>query len=165
MRAIQFIILYAVLVVSSSGHSFAQEISQSAFEANLFGISEISHFGIDKTRFDEMSANQRVGVLGAKKVLLTILKSLQDRKGKINVHLTNAMNNKFPTKKAFAQGLVDEETSLLGLLVTDFAVLEDGKKVELGFSVLTSSEGTIVTGNKKATLTAVGPSWKLDDIQ
>lgn len=164
MNISRVFILVVLLVLTASCDVLAQPMTQDAFEENLYGVSEISHFGIEKARFDELTTSQREGVLRAKGVLLGLLKALQDKNGKTEVYLTDALNKKYPSKRSFAQSLVDDETSLIGLLVTDFTIAGNGKRVELSFSVVASSEGMIVTASKKAVLVAAGLSWKLAEI-
>jgi len=164
MNLLRVFILTALLVFTAGRDVLAQPMTQESFEANLYGVSEISHFGIAKARFDELTTSQRESVLRAKRVLIDVLKSLQDKDVKTSVYLTDALNKKFPSKQSFAQSLIDGETSLIGLLVTDFTLSGKGNRVELSFSVLISSEGMIVTASKKAVLVMVGTAWKLAEI-
>jgi hypothetical protein len=161
MKTLRLWVLCLLSLLTLTQGAVAQSLSQERFEAKFYGVSEISRFGIDKERFDELTQSQREGVLQGKKVLFDVLKAIQDKNGRPNAYLADSLNKKYPTKQLFAQSVMDEETSLIALIVSDFSVDTEGHQVELAFSVVSSSEGTMVVNQKKALLQAVGSTWKL----
>lgn len=156
--------VFIMVVMMLSRSVFAQAMTQQSFESNFYALSQISYFGLDKTRYDSLTTAQRNSVLRARGVLLAVLKALQDREGRTAEYLTDSLNKEFPTKRSFAQSLLDDETSLIGLIVTDFAIDGNNKRIELTFSAIVSTEGTIITAKKKAVLVGIGSSWKLASI-
>jgi hypothetical protein len=143
----------------------ALEIDQKSFEHSIYGVSEISHFTLDTQRFNRLSAHQKQDILLAKTVLLELLKAVQDINGNPNQYLSSAFNKQFPIKKSFAQSLLDEETSLIALIVGDFTIPEDNTKIILRFSVISSSEGNMVVTEKSATIQKMDAGWKLIGIK
>jgi uncharacterized protein YktB (UPF0637 family) len=93
------------------------------------------------------------------------LKSVQDKNGKPQQYLSVALNKQFPTKQMFAQSLLDEETSMIALLIDDFTVSQDGTQVTFRFSAVLSSEGSITAMDRSATIQKVGQDWKLSAIK
>lgn len=112
-----------------------------------------------------MSANDQSSVVAAKKLLQTILIAIQHKKGDLSLYLTESMNRRYPTKQELFKSMVDDESSVLGLLATDFNCQNGCTSVELGFSAVTSSEGIITVSSKRATLTVVGGQWKMASVQ
>ncbi len=157
-------ILAVLILLGFSQLVAARTMSQTAFETELFGLSELSHFGIDKARYEALTSAQRDGLLRARAAVLDLLKELQRTDGQPLRFLTDSLKRKYPTKQAFASSLLEVETSLIGVLVTDFLVSADGKNVELSFTAILSSEGMIVTGSKKAVLVREGKSWRVAQI-
>ncbi|CAH1082865.1 hypothetical protein NTG1052_430004 [Candidatus Nitrotoga sp. 1052] len=97
------------MLFTFAGSSLAADTPLQSFEASIFGISEISHFGLDEQRFNRLSIDQRKNILLAKETLLGFFKAIQNKDGKPQQYLSSALNKKFPTKQRVVQSLVDEE--------------------------------------------------------
>ena len=160
MKRLTFVLgLFCLLF--SSGSIFAADTERDSFETSIYGISEISHFHADPARMNQLSAETRADIVRAKSVLVNALKAVQDKNGKPQKYLSVALNKQFPTKQQFAQSLMDEETSLIALLVDDFTVSKDETQVVFHCSVIVSSEGSITAADRSATLQKTGQDWKL----
>ena len=158
-------ILEVLWLLSPYGAAIAADAELQSFENAVYGISEISHFGGDPAELGRLSAESRSEVIHAKSVLVNVLKSLQDKNLKSHLYLTDALAKKFPTEQSFARSLLDPETSLLALLVNDFTFSANNAQIVFKFSLVMSSEGSLATADKSATLIKVGPDWKFASIQ
>ena len=159
------LVLGLFCLLFSAGSIFAADTERDSFETSIYGVSEISHFHADPARMNQLSAETRTDIVQAKSVLVNALKAIQDKNGKPQKYLSVALNKKFPTKQLFAQSLMDEETSLIALLVDDFTVSKDGTQVVFRCSVIVSSEGSITAADRSATLQKTGQDWKLAGIK
>lgn len=157
--------LWGLLIMYvQAGSAYAADTQQQSFEASLFGISEISHFGLDEQRFNQLSIKQRVDVLQAKELLFNLFKSIQNKDGKPQQYLSSALNKKFPTKREFVQSLVDEETSLLAMIIGDFSIGKGGNSIVFHFSIISSTEGIVAVTEKTATVQNFDEGWKVAKI-
>lgn len=127
---LSIIYLNIFIVFINTTTASAASIPLQPFENSIFGIAEISHFGIEENRIKQLSAGQKEDVLLAKEALLNLLKSIQYKDGKPQLYLSEAMNSSFPTKKEFVQSLIGEETSLLAMMISNFSILETEKSVD-----------------------------------
>ena len=152
-------------LLSPCGAAIAADAELQSFENAVYGISEISHFGGDPAELGRLSAESRSEVIHAKSILVNVLKSLQDKNIKSHMYLTETLAKKFPTEQSFARSLLDPETSLLALLVNDFTFSANNAQIVFEFSLVMSSEGSLATADKSATLIKVGPDWKFASIQ
>ena len=140
----------------------AADIGREAFEREIFGITEISHFSLTPERLSPLSAEAKANIVAAKSVLVAMLKALQDQNGKPRQYFSAALKKKFPTDRAFAQSVLGEETLVLGLLIEDFTVSSDGAEIVFHLRAIVDSEGSIEVGDKSvATLLKEGANWKL----
>lgn len=141
-----------------------QESTQQQFEASIFGVSEISHFGIEAKRYSQLTAEQRGSLLEGKRILLSLFKAIQDRNGEPNQYLSDSLNQQFPTKQRFVQSLVDEETSLVAMLISSFNISKDGSEISFDYAVISSSEGMISSTERKATVRKTKRGWLISKI-
>ena len=165
MFKVRMFFFSCIMACTFVGSSFAANTpQQQAFEASLFGISEISHFGLDEQRFNKLTLLQQQKILLAKESLFKLLKAIENKDGKPQQYLSNALNKKFPTKQAFVQSLVDDETSLLAMIIGDFSISKDEKNVVFHFSVISFSEGNITVTEHIATIQNSDTGWKISKI-
>lgn len=157
-------VYFFILVMIGGGSAFAANALLQEFESSLFGVSEISHFGLDEQRFNKLSTEQRENILLAKDVLLGLFKAIQNKNGKPQQYLSDELNKKFPTKLEFVQSLVADETSILALIIGDFTISKDGKNIVFHFSVISSAEGMVAVTEKVATVRNSGAGWRVAKI-
>jgi hypothetical protein len=164
MKYLTYIIGLACLYLSI-GSAFAADADRDAFENSVYGVVEISHFHADPAKLKQLSAETRGNVVLAKTALVNALKAVQDENGKPQEYLSAALNKQYPTKQGFAQSLLDEEVSMIAVLIDDFTVSPDGTQVNFRFSVVLSTEGLLTAMDRSATIQKVGHDWKVSTIK
>ena len=146
--------MLSILVRSAYG----QTTERKSFEAKIYSIETISHFGISDEKFAGLSEAQRRSLIEARSDLMDMLQAIQHRRD-VTRYATPAMVGKYRTSSALAASVIEPETSILAAGVSDFS-FADAETIKLNFFAVVSSEGNIVVSEKTAVLREVDSAWR-----
>jgi hypothetical protein len=151
------IAVFVALGLLSRGGS-GQTTGRKSFEAKMFSIEDICHFGIDDERFAALTKEQKTSLVEARNVLMAMLQAIQHKRD-VTKYASSEMVAKYKTSSALAASLIDPETSILAAGVSDFSLVDSGT-IRLNFFAVVSSEGNIVVSEKAALLRQTDSGWR-----
>jgi hypothetical protein len=153
--------LCALSVLGRSASS--QTTEEKSFEAKMYSIEAISHFGIDDHRFAALTDTQRRSLVESRNDLIAMLQAIQHKRD-VTTYASREMVHKFETSTALAASIIDPETSILAAGVSDFALVDKGT-IRLNFFALVSSEGNMIVSEKAAVLKETDSGWRVDAFE
>ncbi len=142
---------------------YGQATERKSFEAKMYSIEEISHFGVSDEKFAAVTEAQRRSLIEARSDLMGMLQAIQRRRD-VTRYVTPQMVGKYTTSAALAASIIEAETSMLAAGVSDFS-FANARTVKLNFFVVVSSEGNIVVSEKTAVLTQVDSTWRFAGLE
>jgi len=152
-----------VAIVLFGGSTYGQEAERKPFEAKMYSIEAISHFGVGDDRFAALTDAQKRNLVEARNDLMAMLQAIQN-KGDVTRYATKQTVNKYKSSTALAASLIEAETSILAAGVSDF-VLVDKETIKLKFFAVVSSEGEIVVSEKTAVLKETESGWRFSALE
>ena len=156
-----------LLVVWASlwlGHNaFSQTLSKKEFEAKMYSIEAISHFGLYPEKFASLSDSNKQNLLASRDDLMSLLRAIEQKRDAL-AFVTHDLAQKYHSSTELAASLVEQETSILAAGVTDFDLI-DGGAIRLHFFAVISSEGTLTVSEKSAILKKSDSGWRVARFQ
>ena len=143
--------------------TYGQTTERKSFEARIYSIEVISHFGVNDEKFAALTDAQKRGVVEARNDLMDILQAIEHRRD-VTRYATPEMVGKYKTSTALAASMIDPETSILAAGVSDFA-LAGTRTIRLNFFAVVSSEGSIVVSEKTAVLKETDSGWRFAGLE
>jgi hypothetical protein len=150
-------------LIFDGSRTAAQTIDRKSFEAKLYQIEPISHFGIDEQRFATLTETQKQEVIDARRDLIDMLRAIQMKRNALT-YVTTDMAKKYRSSSALASSLLEPETTILGAGISDFTFV-DAQTVKLHFFVAAFSEGNIVISEKFAVVKKTEGAWRVDGFE
>jgi hypothetical protein len=150
-------LLSSLLVPASC--ALAQAKTQESFEESLYSITQLKHFSLDPQRLAALSGTDRTNLLECRAVLVNLFAVLE-RQSDISQYLAPELTVKYKVSAALATALIESETSVLAIGVSNFTLERDGQ-VRLQFFAITDSEGTITASEMFATLRRADSVWRV----
>jgi hypothetical protein len=141
-----------------AGTTRGQTMERKSFEAKMYSIEAIDHFGVSDDKFAALTDVQKQGLVEARNDLIALLRAIQYRRD-VTKFVTHEMVSKYRTSSALAASLIAPETSILAAGVSDFALVDKGI-IKLNFFAMVSSEGDIVVSEKTAVLKDTDSGWR-----
>jgi hypothetical protein len=155
MKVLSQVLILLVLASCALG----QTAASGSFEEKLYSIAQLKHFSLDDQRLAALNEADRANILHCRAVLVNLFGSLE-RQADVLQYLAPELAAKYRTPDALAASLIEPETSVLAIGVSDFT-LEKDRKIRLQFFAITDSEGTITASEMFATLRRVDSSWRV----
>jgi len=155
------IMLLAALCAAQT--AFSQGTNKKAFEAKVYSIEAISHFGLDDHRFSALTDIDKQNLIDSRNDLLGLLRAVQT-KGDALQYVTIEMGNKYRNSTALAASLLDPETTILAAGISDFTILDRGS-IKFRLFVVVFSDGDIVISEKSASLKKTDSGWRVAGFQ
>ncbi len=140
-----------------------QTTEQKSFEAKMFSIEAISHFGKDDHRFAGLTDAQKRSLVESRNNLIAMLQAIRHRRD-VTRYASREMVRKYGSSTALAASIIDPETSILAAGVSDFALV-DKETIKLNFFAVLSSEGNIVISGKAAVLKETDSGWRVSGFE
>lgn len=156
------VVMLGICVLSIS-QAAAQSSDRKSFATKIFSVSELSHFGIDQQRFNQLTASDKSNLLLARVVVIAFLRDIQSG-GNVFQHIAPSLANKYNSRDEFVATVLAWETSLHAVGVTDFRFLHGKKEIQLDCFVVSTSEGTMVVNEMKVTLSKFASKWRIISI-
>jgi hypothetical protein len=150
-------LLLSLLVLVNYG--IAQTTASGSFEEKLYSIAQLKHFGLGNQKLAGLTESDKINVLQCRAVLVNVFRALQKESGALQ-YLTPELAARYKTPDALAAALIEPETSVLAVGVSDFT-LQNGSQIRLEFFAVTDSEGAIAASEMFATLRRTGSSWRV----
>lgn len=160
-RLVALVTLCALSVLARTASG--QTTQEKSFEAKLYSIEAVSHFGIDDHRFAALTDTQRRSLVESRNDLVAMLQAIQHRRD-VTIYASREMVRKFQTSGALAASIIDPETSILAAGVSDFALVGKGT-IRLNFFAVVSSEGNMIVSEKIAVLKETDSGWRVDAFE
>jgi hypothetical protein len=156
----RWLLLAAIVGASlSAGSACAQTTEKKAFEGKMYSIETVSHFGIAADRFAAMTEAQRRSLVEARNDLMPMLQAIQHKRDVMR-YASREMVGKYGTSAAIAASVIEAETSILAVGLSDFALV-DKRTIKLNFFAVLSSEGNILVSEKTAVLKQTDSGWRV----
>lgn len=143
--------------------AYGQATERKTFEAKMYSIETISHFGVSDEKFAALTDTQKHSLLEARSDLMDMLEGIQHRRD-VTKYATPAMVAKYKTSSALADSMIEPETSMLAAGVSDFSFV-GAQTIKLNFFALVSSEGNIDVSEKTAVLKQVDSAWRFAGLE
>ncbi|MFZ1157167.1 MAG: hypothetical protein WA766_13850, partial [Candidatus Acidiferrales bacterium] len=153
----------AVLFTLFGRNACGQATERESFEAKIYSIEAISHFGIDDGKFAALADAQKRSVIESRNDLMAMLQAIQHRLD-VTRFASREMVRKYRTSTALAASIIDPETSILAAGVSDFALI-DKETIRLKFFAVLSSEGNIIISEKAAVLKQTDSAWRVAEFE
>jgi len=163
MKSALIAIAIALVLIFGGRSASAQTIDQKSFEAKLYSIEPISHFGIDEQRFATLTETQKQALVDSRRTLIDMLRAIQLKRNALT-YLTTDMAKKYRNSSALASSLLEPETMILGAGISDFTFV-DVETIKLHFFVAVFSEGNIVVSEKSAVMKKTEAGWRVDGFE
>jgi hypothetical protein len=116
-------LLSSLLVLVSC--AIAQATTKGSFEKEIYSIAQLKHFSLDDQRLAALSESDKTNVLQCRAVLVNLFRSLEQGSA-VSQYLAPELTAKYRTPDALAAALIDPETSVLAVGVSDFTLEGDG---------------------------------------
>jgi hypothetical protein len=139
--------------------------STGAFSASFSEPIRISGFGLDRQRIARLTASDRANLLAARFALGEFFRRLQNPAADLKELTTVGYAHRFRDELDMRKTLIDPETSILEIGITDFRLRQNKSSVELRFYALVSSEGTLVANEGSADLIGEAGAWRIDKVK
>jgi hypothetical protein len=140
MKSVWMAFVTALTLFCCGQHTFGQGLDKKSFETKMYSIEAISHFGLDDHRFAVLSESEKHNLLESRDDLFAMLRAIQ-MKQDARPYVTSGMVRKYGSSAALAASLVEAETSILAVGISDFALV-DGGTAKLHFFVAAFSKET-----------------------
>jgi len=163
MKRCPAVVALSLAVAFFGGSAFGQGTERKSFEAQLYSIETIGHFGVSDDKFAALTDVQKHDLVEARNDLMAMLQAIQNR-GDVTKYATRQMVSKYRSSAALAASLVEPETSILAAGVSDFALADKGT-IRLKFFAVVSSEGNIVVSEKTAVLRETESGWRFSALE
>lgn len=150
-------LIFACTLLFLGSTAAAQGTSQEVFEDKLYSLTEIKHFNLDPQQFAALSDADKKNVLQARDTLVALFKAIERNKPALS-YVTPELAKRYKDSASLAAGLIEPETSIHAIGVTEFKLLNEGE-IRLGFFAVVFSEGTMAVSEKSAILKKIGSSW------
>src|ERR1017187_2494323 len=157
--ALASLCVLGVLGRAASGQTAERE----SFEARMYSIEAISHFGVSDEKFAALTEVQRRSLIEAPSNLMNMLQAIQHRRD-VTRYVTPEMVGRYKTSAALAASIMDAETSMLAAGISDFSFVDAGT-IKLNFFAVVSSEGNVVVSEKTAVLKQVDSTWRFARLE
>jgi hypothetical protein len=157
--ALASLCMLSVLGRATSG----QTTEMKSFEARIYSIEAISHFGASDEKFATLTDVQKRGLVNARNDLMDMLKAIEHRRD-VTRYAMPELVGKYKTSAALAASMIAPETSILAAGVSDFAFVGT-RTIRLNFFAVVSSEGNIVVSEKTAVLKETDSGWRFAGIE
>lgn len=144
-------------------NTYGQTAERKSFEAKIFSIEAISHFGVSDEKFAALTEVQRGSLIAARSNLMDMLQAIEHRRD-VRRYATPEIVAKYKTSSALAASMIESEASILAAGVSDFSFAETGT-IKLNFFAVVSSEGNIVVSEKTAVLKEVDSAWRFAGLE
>jgi len=136
-----------------------QEAFQEAFEDKLFSLAEIKHFNLAPQQFAALSDADKKNLMQARDALVALFKAIEANKPTVS-YVTPELAKKYKDSASLAASLIEPETSIHAIGVTEFKLLKEGE-IRLSFFAVVFSEGTMAVSEKSAILKKIDSSWRV----
>jgi hypothetical protein len=139
--------------------------STAAFSRSFAEPIRVSGFGLDSRKVAELKAGDIASLEAAKSTLGQFFRKLMEPGADLLGLTTAAYAHSYHDQMAMRKALIDPETSILEVGVTDFNLQQNGRSVELHFYALVSSEGMLAANEGSAELTAGAGAWRINKLK
>ena len=126
----------------------------------MYAISQLNSFGSDSQKFAALNDADKKNLLACRDILFGLLRAVE-RKTAISEYVTPELAKKYRDSAGLAASLLDPETSLIAVGVSDFAVPPGGREIHLHFYAVTFSDGAMAASEKSAILNKVDSTWRV----
>jgi hypothetical protein len=154
--------LAATLLVLISA-ALSQNASQKSFEDRLYPVAEIRHFNLDPQQFAALTDTDKKNLLSARDALIGLLRAIETRSSTIPFAAPGLIK-KHKDSAGLAASLIDPETSIHAVGITDFTLSKPGE-IHLHFFVIVFSEGSMSVSEKSATIQHLDAGWRVAAIE
>jgi hypothetical protein len=156
------LILMGMLLVQTSA-ALCQNTSQETFENKLYSIAEIKHFGLDPQQFVALSDTDKNNILAARDALIGLLRAIETNSS-ITPFVAPELIKKYKDSATLAASLIDPETSIHAVGITDFTLGKQGE-IHLHFFAVVFSDGSMAVSEKSATIQRSNTGWRVATIE
>jgi hypothetical protein len=143
--------------------TYGQTMERKSFEAKIYSIEAISHFGVSDEKFAALTDAQKRSLVEARNDLMDMLQAIEHKRD-VTKYATPETVGKYKTSTALAASMIDPETSILAAGVSDFALVGT-RTIRLNFFAVVSSEGDIVVSEKTAVLKETDSGWRFAGLE
>jgi hypothetical protein len=152
-------LIFACTVLMLGSTAAAQGTPQETFESKLYSLSEIKHFNLDPQQFSALGDADKKNLLQARDALVSLFKAIEVNKPALS-YVTPELAKKYKDSASLAAGLIEPETSIHAIGVTEFKLLKEGE-IRLSFFAVVFSEGTMAVSEKSAILKKIDSGWRV----
>jgi hypothetical protein len=156
MRTVVRVAIVALFLLGCAQGSRSQAAARESFDKKLYSVVLLSHFGTGPQQFASLSIKDRENLLACRDVLTAFFTTL-DGGQDIAPFLTAELARKYGNGAT----LVDPETTIMEIGIFDWSIRDTGKKIDLQFLVVVSSEGDWILSKNVATLEWSGSAWRV----
>lgn len=160
----RWVVVASLFMLSGLGRSaYGQTTQRESFEAKIYSIETINHFGVSDEKFAALTEVQKRSLIEARNDLMDMLQAIEHRRD-VRRYVTPEMVGKYKTSNALAASMIEPETSILAMGVSDFSFVGT-RTIRLHFFAVVSSEGNIVVSEKTAVIKEVDSSWRFAGLE
>jgi hypothetical protein len=141
-----------------------QQADSDGFDRRVYAIHQLKYFSSAQEKFASLTAGDRNNILGARSVVIQLLEAVNGNRSGVR-YLTPTFASKVPSPEKLAGSLVDPETVLLAVSVSDYDLDNAGKSIHLDMVVVSHSEGEFSISEMGVSLKKPGMEWKIDELR
>jgi hypothetical protein len=156
MRTVVRVMIVALFSLGCVRGSFSQTADRESFDKKLYSVIPLSRFGTGPKQFASLSTNEREKLLACRDALIAFFTALDEGRD-ISPYLTPELARKYGNGAT----LIDPEGTIMEVGVFDWNIGDTGKKIDLRFLAVVSSEGDWVLSKNVATLEWSASHWRV----
>ena len=140
----------------------AQTAEGPSFERRMYAIERLDQH--NPRQFAGLPDGQKRDFLACRNAVIAVLKGIET-KNDLHLYLTPELARKYPSTEALGASLIERETSLLAVGVSEFNLNDEGNRIRLTVFVLVFSEGMIGASEKVAYCERSGGRWRISGFE
>jgi hypothetical protein len=156
IKTVLRVVVVALFLLGCAQGTFSQTADRESFDKKLYSLFPLSRFGTGPKQFGSLSAKERESLLACREVLRAFFTALDEGR-EISPYLTPELARKYGKGLT----LIDPESTIMEVGIFDWNIGDPGKKIDLRFLAVVSSEGDWILSKNVATLERSGDHWRV----
>jgi hypothetical protein len=156
-------LIRAAMLLVLTSVAIGQNTNQRSFEDRLYSISEIKHFSLDLGQFVALSDADKKNLFAAHDALIGLLRAIETNSSTLPF-ITPELARKYKNSADLGASLIDPETSIHAVAITDFRLGKQGE-IRLHFFAVVFSEGSMAVSEKSAIIQRSDTGWRVAAIE
>ena len=150
-----------LIIVMTIPYAMAQGHERAPFESRMYAIERLD---VPRPQqFANLNAGERRALVTCRDTLVAVFKGITANTS-LRPYLTPDLARKYPTTESLAADLIERETSLLAIGVSEFRFI-DVSEIRLKLLALVFAEGGTFASSKVAYCRRSGDQWRISGFE